>query len=157
MDSLRKLLPLLLTAVLLIGVAGCRSADRRKAEVVHPPGNLSDQSGEPAFQAFLQRLRRAAARRDIETMATMMTPDFGYSWEPGGEGPGVFDYWNRNRLWKELEAVLGERFVPNGNYMVAPPQVVEDPDYRGYRAGIRLVNGSWRFAYFVPAPPPHLQ
>ncbi len=157
MDPLRKLFTLLLTAVFLVGMIGCRTADRRKAEVMRPPGTLSDQSGEPAFQAFLQRLRRAAAKRDIETMASMMTPDFGYSWEPGGEGPGVFDYWNRNRLWKELEAVLGERFVPNGNYMVAPPQVVEDPDYRGYRAGIRLVNGAWRFAYFVPAPPPHLQ
>ena len=25
--------------------------------------------------------------------------------------------------------------------------------YPGYRAGTRMINGAWRFAYFVPAPP----
>lgn len=157
MDFLRRFFPLVLAALVICGVAGCRTGDKKKDQVSVPAGTLSDQSGEPSFQAFLQRLRKAASRRDIETLATMMTPDFGYSWEPGGEGPGVFDYWNRHRLWRELDAVLSERFVPNGNYMVAPAQVAEDPDYRGYRAGLRLVNGAWRFAYFVPAPPSHLQ
>jgi hypothetical protein len=33
--------------------------------------------------------------------------------------------------------------------MVAPPQFAFDPEYHGYRAGITMVNGSWRFAYFV--------
>ena len=35
----------------------------------------------------------------------------------------------------------------------APKEVTFDPDYKGYRAGLQLVNGSWRFAYFVSAPP----
>ena len=33
--------------------------------------------------------------------------------------------------------------------MVAPPQFATDQQYNGWRAGIRLVNGSWKFAYFV--------
>ncbi len=34
--------------------------------------------------------------------------------------------------------------------MVAPPQFADPAaDYNGYRAGIRRVNGSWKFAYFV--------
>jgi hypothetical protein len=65
----------------------------------------------------------------------------------------VFDYWERNNLWPELKLVLNEKFVPSGNYMVAPPEVTYDPDYKGYRAGLQLVNGSWRFAFFVGVPP----
>ena len=34
------------------------------------------------FQAFVGRLRKAAASRDMNTLATMMTPDFGYSLKP---------------------------------------------------------------------------
>lgn len=139
---------------LILGVAGCKIFDSKKKEPISAPvGTLGDQSGEPAFQAFLQRLRKAAAKRDIETLATMMSPDFGYSWEAGGEGAGVFEYWNRQRLWSEVNAILGERFVISGDYMVAPAQVTFDPDYKGYRAGLRLVSGAWRFAYFVPSPP----
>jgi hypothetical protein len=34
--------------------------------------------------------------------------------------------------------------------MVAPPQFADpSAEYTGYRAGIRRVNGSWKFAYFV--------
>jgi hypothetical protein len=45
--------------------------------------------------------------------------------------------------------VLQQKFVPHGGFMVAPPQFVSDPQYNGWRAGIQMVSGSWRFAYFV--------
>jgi hypothetical protein len=80
----------------------------------------------------------------------MMTPDFGYRLEPEGSGEGVFKYWDENNLWIELDGIVSERFVPKGSYMVAPPQFADpSSDYSGYRAGIRRVNGSWKFAYFV--------
>ena len=82
-------------------------------------------------------------------LASMMTPDFGYRLDPLGEGPGVFEYWDQNDIWKELSLVLKDPFVPNGQDMVAPPQFASDAQYRGYRAGMALVNGSWKFAYFV--------
>jgi len=41
--------------------------------------------------------------------------------------------------------------VENGTYMVAPAQVVTDPNYKGYRVGLKIFHGSWKFAYFVPA------
>ena len=80
-----------------------------------------------------------------------MTTDFGYRIEPLGEGKGVFEYWDQNNVWPELELIVKERFVPNGEkYMVAPAEFVTNPDrYSGYRAGLRLENGSWKFAYFV--------
>ncbi|HWL54474.1 MAG TPA: hypothetical protein VNQ90_18690 [Chthoniobacteraceae bacterium] len=139
-------LPLLLTS--------CKTTEEKeKDQIAAPTGSLRDQSGDVSFQGFVSRLRKAASKRDVEMMANMMTPDFGYSWEPGGEGPGVFRYWDKNNLWPELNLILRESFVLSGDFMVAPPQVATDPDYHGYRAGLRMVNGSWRFAYFVSAPP----
>ncbi len=143
---------LLLLPALAFALAGC-GITGKKERIVGPPGDLENQSGDVSFQAFVTRLRAAAAKRDTVTLSMMMTPDFGYSWAAGGEGPGVFDYWDARNLWPDLQAVLRERFVPSGNYMVAPAEVTLNPDYPGFRAGLRLVNGSWRFSYFVPAPP----
>jgi hypothetical protein len=79
-----------------------------------------------------------------------MTPDFGYSLNPERSGEGVFQYWDENNLWPELAGILSEKFVKKGDYMVAPPQFADPSlNYDGYRAGIRRVNGSWKFAYFV--------
>ena len=115
-----------------------------------PPPTMRDPSGDVAFQAFLSRLRHAITAHDLQTIASMMTTDFGYRLDPPGEGPGVFAYWDQNNIWPELELVMKERFVPKENYMVAPPEFVTDEaHYSGYRAGIRMDNGSWKFAYFV--------
>ena len=67
------------------------------------------------------------------------------------EGDGVFKYWDENNLWPEVEGILSEKFVKGeSDYMVAPPQFADKSlHYDGYRAGIRRVNGSWKFAYFV--------
>lgn len=149
----RSLFPVLLTCFLVVAMGGCASF-HKKPKIKKPPGtDMPDQSGDTAFQSFQNRLRKAVAKRDVATLAPMMSANFGYSWEPGGEGAGVFDYWNRNNLWPELDLVLKEKFVPSGNFMVAPAEVTFDPDYKGYRAGLQLVNGAWRFGFFVSAPP----
>jgi hypothetical protein len=112
------------------------------------------EDSEVDFQAFVGRLRAAVKARDVNMIASMMTPNFGYvlgaSPAEDRTGLGVFQYWNDNNLWPEVEGILAEKFVPNEGFMVAPPQFTQDPEaYSGYRAGIRRVNGSWRFAYFV--------
>jgi hypothetical protein len=81
----------------------------------------------------------------------MMTADFGYRWDTPPPGESPFSYWDQNNLWAELNSLLKERFVPKDLYMVAPPQAVSDPEYSGYRVGMRVVGGSWKFAYFVGA------
>ncbi len=126
------------------------AAAKKKA----PVPNIPDQSGDVAFQSFLGRLRRAVAARDLPAVAEMMTPEFGYLLEPTandpGSGKGVFAYWDQNNVWPELELVLRERFVPYGSYMVAPPEfALQEGNYRGYRAGMQLVSGGWKFAYFA--------
>ena len=115
-----------------------------------PPTTLKDQNGDQAFLAFLGRLRQAVHAHDVDAIASMMTTDFGYLY-PDGEGKGVFEYWDQNNVWPELELVIKERFVPKGDaYMVAPAEFATDPEhYGGYRAGLKLENGSWKFAYFI--------
>ena len=115
----------------------------------------SSRNDDVAFQAFVTRLRQAVRAKDTDAIASMMTTNFGYHLDPPGEGAGVFSYWDQDNIWPELELVLKEPFVSNsvgsGNqYMVAPPEFVASPEsYTGYRAGIVLENGTWKFAYFV--------
>jgi hypothetical protein len=112
--------------------------------------NLREESGDLDFQAFVGRLRKAVAKRDTETIKSMMTDDFGYKLEPPMSGPSAFDYWEQQGLWPELDGILSEKFVKYKGYMVAPQQFADPSlNYDGYRVGIRRVNGSWKFAYFV--------
>lgn len=135
--------------------AGCKTTPEKEktstaAKTPPKPPNMADQSGDVAFQSFLTRLRGAIKQHDVQTLAGMMTTDFGYRLDPIGEGAGVFEYWDQSNIWPELELVINERFVPNGNYMVAPPEfALPNSQYSGYRAGIKIENGSWKFAYFV--------
>ena len=155
-------LRVLLILALSFCLAACNSPSKKKNQD-KPPKSMKDASGDVSYEGFVNRLRKAVAKHDIQTLASMMTPDFGYLMDPTptdpGTGEGVWKYWESNNLWPELNLVVQEKFVPFGNYMVAPSQFVTDPAYNGYRAGIVNMNGSWRFAYFVagqqaqPQPP----
>jgi len=87
-------------------------------------------------------------------LASLMTADFGYRWDTPPAGESVFQYWSMNDVWPTLEGIVGQKFVPNGTYMVAPAQVATSRSYQGYRAGMRLERGSWKFAYFVTGEAP---
>ena len=143
--------------VAALALTGCPTTSPKKDE--KKPGKTAaklpvEENSDVDFQAFVGRLRQAVRARDVHTIASMMTSDFGYvlGATPGEDrtGAGVFQYWDENNLWPELEGILGEKFVSNEGYMVAPPQFADPSvDYTGYRAGIRRVNGSWKFVYFV--------
>ena len=150
----------LLLVIAAAGLSGCRSAashdkDKdKKAAVAKKDAETTETSADVDFQSFLGRLRKAVAARDMNTLAAMMTPDFAYSLGASSEqdkkGEGVFQYWDDNGLWPELEGIMSENFVKKEEFMVAPPQFANTAvTYEGYRAGIRRVNGSWKFTYFV--------
>lgn len=145
-----KIIPSFLLVAALAS-SGCGLFQKHKDKNKQAKSALEqDQGSNVDFQAFVGRLRKAVAAHDANALAPMMTPDFGYRLSPEGSGEGVFKYWEENGLWTELEGILSEKFVPKGDYMVAPPQFADDSSgYEGYRAGIRRVNGSWKFAYFV--------
>ncbi len=145
------LLRALLCMVLGCSLAACSSPAKKQqaaaAKLKEP--TMDDASGDTSFQAFLGRLRKAVADHDVDTVATMMTTNFGYRLNPIGEGEGVFQYWDDELLWPQLQAIIGQHWAPQGNFMVAPPEFLADPNYHGYRAGITSVDGTWKFAYFV--------
>ncbi len=148
----------LATALALALLTGCPATDKKqpskakgkKQESMLPGRNVASDVG---FQSFVGILRKAAANRDMETMASMMTPDFGYRWDAAPDGETPFQYWDEMNLWPKLNALLSENWTAHEGFMVVPPQLAADLDFAGYRAGIAMVEGSWRFVYFVPAPP----
>ena len=153
---MRTLASLLL--VFALALTGCKSAAKRQKDQEAAAQKKKDlevtANPDVDFQAFLGRLRQAVAARDMNTIASMMTPDFAYvmgdSPEQDRKGEGVFQFWDENGLWPELEGILSEKFVSKDDFMVAPPQFANPAvNYEGYRAGIRRVGGSWKFAYFV--------
>lgn len=145
------------TFVILLAMAAgsCQQPshkDKKKASVTKKEKKVepSQENTDVDFDAFVSRLRKAISAHDMTALAGMMTSDFGYSLNPEKSGDGVFQFWDENNIWPELEGVMGEKFVKKDDYMVAPPQFADaSVNYDGYRAGIRRINGSWKFAYFV--------
>ena len=151
----------ILTALLaVITLAACpgleNNTGKKKAkgpnETDKPPIPTKDQSGDVTFQSFVGRLRTAVERRDLPTLSQMMSQNFGYRWDAAPTDENVFQLWDRQNLWGELAGLLREKWVPYDGFMVVPPQLALDGNYGGYRAGVKMVNGSWQFSYFVPAP-----
>lgn len=148
------------TLLLLFAIAlsGCKSTDKRKKEKeaakARAADKIADEKTDVDFDAFVGRLRKAVQARDVNAVAAMMTPDFGYVMgatpDADKKGEGVFQYWEEKGLWPELEGILSEKFVTKGDFKVAPPQFADPTvQYDGYRVGIRRINGSWKFVYFV--------
>jgi len=157
--SIRLLLVLALFAGALSGCvnpekkkkadAAQQKKDEKKKDEEKKKPKIPDMSGDMQFSSFLSRLRTAVGRHDRAMLSQMMTPDFGYRWDPGMPEETCFDYWDQHGSWPELERVLHQPFKPSDVYMVAPPEFLSDRTYTGYRAGMMLVNGGWRFAYFI--------
>lgn len=147
---------MLISALALGGCDMFKSKKNEKKPAVNKraKADLREENADVDFQAFVSRLKKAVAAHDVNTIAGMMTPDFAYVLgRTSGEdrkGDGVFKYWDENNLWPELEGILTEKFVKKDDFWVAPPQFADPTlNYDGYRAGIRRVNGSWKFVYFV--------
>jgi hypothetical protein len=147
--------------VFLIGAlafGGCDLFKSKKQEkkpaTKKPDVNLREENNDVDFQAFVGRLKKAVAARDVNTLAGMMTEDFAYvlgkTDAEDRKGDGVFKFWDENNLWPELEGILTEKFAKKDDFWVAPPQFADPTlNYDGYRVGIRRVKGSWKFVYFV--------
>ena len=148
---------LLLLLLSTLAFTACPTTNPKKdsKKAAHTAPSLpGEEEADVDFQSFIGRLRQAVKAHDVNMVASMMTPDFGYvlGATPTEDrlGAGVFQYWDENGLWAELDGILSERFVQKEGFMVAPPQFADpSADYTGYRAGIRRVNGSWKFVYFV--------
>jgi hypothetical protein len=135
------------------GMFGSKKDDKKAAldkEKKRAKVDLRQENNDVDFQAFVGRLKKAVSAHDVNTIAGMMTEDFGYSLNPERSGDGVFKFWDENNLWPELEGILTEKFAKKDEFWVAPPQFADPTlNYDGYRVGITRVKGSWKFVYFV--------
>ena len=150
---MKKIAYLFLIGALAFG--GCdafksKKDDKKAAVSKRAKADLREENNDVDFQAFVGRLKKAVSAHDANTLAGLMTEDFGYSLNPEKSGDGVFKYWDENNLWPELEGILTERFAKKDEFWVAPPQFADPTlNYDGYRVGIKRVKGSWKFVYFV--------
>lgn len=151
---MKRIIFLFLLAAVAFG--GCKSPEKKKEEEVKKKAKeeMKEENRDVDFQAFVSRLKKAVSAHDVNTLASMMATDFAYvlgaTEAEDRKGEGVFRYWDENGLWTELDAILTERFAKKGEFWVAPPQFADPTlNYNGYRAGIRRINGSWKFVYFV--------
>ena len=141
----------LLCALGALALAGCQAPYKKSDAAEKEP--LRNAAKDQSFQAFLGRLRIAVGKHDRAMLAELMASDFGWRWDQPPPGETPFDFWDQRELWDDLAKLLRQPFVPNDMYLVAPPDVVTNPKYDGWRVGMRIVGGSWRFAYFVPREP----
>lgn len=154
---MKKIVFLFLLSAIALGGCSTPESKKKKEEAAlkkRAKAELRDENSDVDFQAFVGRLKKAVAAHDAETLAAMMTEDFafvlGATPAEDRKGEGVFKYWDEHGLWTELDAILTERFAKKGEFWVAPPQFADESlNYTGYRVGVRRVNGSWKFVYFV--------
>lgn len=145
--------PLCLGLLCALALGGCFEPYKKKDAEDRKP--LRNVAGDTTFQAFVGRLRIAVRKKDAPMLASMMTPDFGYTWDESAQpGAQIFHFWDEHDLWPVLGDLLDKKFVPQELYMVSPPELVSDPAYNGPRCGARIVGGSWKFAYFLPQGQP---
>jgi hypothetical protein len=147
---------LLLLGFISFSLGGCLSPEQKakkaeKEKEADKAWKHQDDAKDTSTKAFIGRLRKAVALKDVRTLSSMMTEDFGYNWTPGSDGYGCFKYWDDNDLWPVLKHVVDAEFMPNGDYLTSPPEFFADLNYAGFRAGIKRDKGSMKFAYFVPA------
>jgi len=87
-----------------LALSGCGMFNSSKKDQKKPAidkrakADLREENNDVDFQAFVGRLKKAVAARDVNTIAGMMTTDFGYSLNPERSGDGVFKYWDENNL-----------------------------------------------------------
>lgn len=154
---MKKIVFVFLLGTLALGGCGMfksKKSDKKPAVDKRAKAELREENADVDFQAFVGRLKKAVAAHDVNAIAGMMTEDFAYvlgkTSAEDRKGDGVFKYWDENNLWPELEGIMTERFVKKDDFWVAPPQFADPKlNYDGYRVGIRRVNGSWKFVYFV--------
>ena len=146
----RRSFACLALTLILAGCAAEKERQKKKDAAEKKQEQSKKVAEDPAFLAFLGRLRIAVANKDQATITSMMAADFGYRWDTAPVGDNVFTYWDLNESWPVLSKLLREKFVAHDGYMVAPAVVATDPSFHGFRAGMRMLNGSWKFAYFVP-------
>ena len=112
----------LLVALALVSLMSCQTPEQKakkaeKEKEADKAWKHQDDAQDTSFKAFIGRLRKAATNKDVRTMSSMMTEDFGYNWTPGSDGYGCFKYWDDNGLW--ARAATRPRFAVPAQWRIS--------------------------------------
>jgi hypothetical protein len=104
---------------------------------------------DPALEAARVQLLEATITRDQSVIQPLLAPDFAWREDvpPLDEEP--YDFWNRYKLWGNLQEALKERPVRRDSVWVAPRGALRET-YKGGRIAWRRVGAEWRLAYYYP-------
>lgn len=93
------------------------------------------------------RLLEGAITRDKEVLTRLLTPDFAWREDEAPVQETAFEYWDKHKLWGELQRLATLPVSRTGRIRVAPIEA-ESAGYKGAKVGWRQVGGEWRLAYF---------
>lgn len=106
-------------------------------------------SVDPALEAARVQLLEGAITRDQSVIQPILAPDFAWREDipPVDEEP--YDFWNRYKLWGNLQEALKDRPTRRDGVWVSPRSALRE-SYKGVRVAWRKVGAEWRLAYFYP-------
>jgi hypothetical protein len=101
---------------------------------------------------LVSTVHRAATARDATALRATMVDDFVWSAGSDPDADVAVAMWHADAtILAELARVLdaGCRVDDSQTLVTCPPTYTEEPGYRGYRAGFKLVDGRWKLAFFT--------
>ena len=104
---------------------------------------------DPALEAARVQLLEGAITRDQSVIQPVLAPDFAWREDipPRDEEP--YDFWNRYKLWGNLQEALKDRPTLRDGVWISPRSALRE-SYKGVRIAWRKVGAEWRLAYFYP-------
>ncbi|MEI6712447.1 MAG: hypothetical protein WCO60_01755 [Verrucomicrobiota bacterium] len=139
-----KVVASMLAVTLCVGVVGCATSKKLGEKTTAKESVVKEE--EP-LEIVKIRFLEGVLTHDRVALAKFLTPDFSWREDESPMQETPFDFWERHKLWGELQKLAGERVVKSGNMMVSP-KAASRPEFNGSRLGWRQVGGEWRLAYF---------
>jgi hypothetical protein len=104
---------------------------------------------DPALEAARVKMLEGTITRDQSVIQPMLAPDFAWREDipPVDEEP--YDFWNRYKLWGNLQEALKDRPTLRDGVWISPRSALRE-SYKGVRVAWRRVGAEWRLAYVYP-------
>jgi hypothetical protein len=104
---------------------------------------------DPALETARVQLIEATITRDQSVIQPILAPDFAWREDVAPLDEEPYDFWNRYKLWGDLQDALRDRPTYRDGVWISPRSALRE-SYKGGRVAWRKVGDDWRLAYFYP-------
>ena len=104
---------------------------------------------DPKLEAARVQLLEGAITRDQSVIQPILAPDFAWREDIAPLEEEPYDFWNRYKLWGNLQEALKDRPARRDGVWISPRSALRE-SYKGGRVAWRKVGAEWRLAYFYP-------